>query len=136
MRPPRCQPASIHQAHAGAWVPGSSQPASTRQAHAAAQVPASCSGDVVSRVSFDVLVVAVGEQPATLGVPGVAEHCFFMKEISDTVKLRTKASRAGGRDGGGGGMEERGGGRLPACMGDQRPVYVAEGAIRWAPANT
>jgi len=42
------------------------------------------------QVSFDVLVVAVGEQPATLGVPGVAEHCFFMKEISDTVKLRTK----------------------------------------------
>lgn len=28
---------------------------------------------------YDILVVAVGEEPATFNVPGVAEHCFFMK---------------------------------------------------------
>lgn len=36
------------------------------------------------------MVVAVGERPATFGVPGVAEHAFFMKEVSDTVALRKK----------------------------------------------
>ena len=29
----------------------------------------------------DILVVAVGEQPATFGTPGVKENCFFMKEV-------------------------------------------------------
>ena len=29
----------------------------------------------------DILVVAVGEQPATFGVKGVEEHCYFMKEV-------------------------------------------------------
>ena len=27
-------------------------------------------------VPYDILVVAVGEQPATFGIPGVDEHCF------------------------------------------------------------
>ena len=27
----------------------------------------------------DILVVSVGEQPATFGTPGVEENCFFMK---------------------------------------------------------
>lgn len=30
-------------------------------------------------VAYDILVVAVGEQPATFNTPGVEEHCFFMK---------------------------------------------------------
>jgi hypothetical protein len=30
-------------------------------------------------VPYDILVVAVGEQPGTFGTPGVEEHCFFMK---------------------------------------------------------
>lgn len=30
-------------------------------------------------VPYDVLVVSIGERPATFGTPGVAEHCFFMK---------------------------------------------------------
>lgn len=41
-------------------------------------------------IPYDMVVVAVGEQPATFGVPGVADHCFFMKEVSDTVGLRKK----------------------------------------------
>eukprot|EP00878_Enallax_costatus_P005917 GHUV01006208.1.p1 GENE.GHUV01006208.1~~GHUV01006208.1.p1 ORF type:complete len:338 (+),score=70.72 GHUV01006208.1:311-1324(+) len=45
-------------------------------------------------VPYDVLVVAVGERPATFGVPGVAEHCFFMKEVSDTVELRRRVQEA------------------------------------------
>ena len=45
-------------------------------------------------VPFDVLVVAVGEQPATFGVPGVAEHCFFMKEITDCTRLRPRIQGA------------------------------------------
>lgn len=39
-------------------------------------------------VPYDILVVAVGEQPATFGVPGVLEHCSFMKEVKDTSKIR------------------------------------------------
>ena len=30
-------------------------------------------------VPYDLLVVAVGERPATFGVAGVEEHCYFMK---------------------------------------------------------
>lgn len=42
------------------------------------------------RVPYEHLVVAVGEKPATFGVPGVREHAFFMKEISDSVRLRKR----------------------------------------------
>lgn len=38
-------------------------------------------------VPYDILVVSIGERPATFGTPGVEEHCFFMKEVSDTVGL-------------------------------------------------
>ncbi|KXZ46318.1 hypothetical protein GPECTOR_45g188 [Gonium pectorale] len=41
-------------------------------------------------IQYDKAVVAVGEQPATFGVPGVRENCFFMKEISDAVGLRKR----------------------------------------------
>lgn len=30
-------------------------------------------------LEYDTLVMAIGEQPATFGVRGVQEHCFFMK---------------------------------------------------------
>lgn len=42
------------------------------------------------RVPYEHLVVAVGEQPATFGVPGVRDHAFFMKEVSDSVRLRKR----------------------------------------------
>jgi NADH:ubiquinone reductase (non-electrogenic) len=41
-------------------------------------------------VPYDYLCVAVGEMPATFGVPGVREHAFFMKEVSDTVAMRKR----------------------------------------------
>jgi hypothetical protein len=43
-------------------------------------------------VPYDLAVVAVGELPATFGVPGVAQHCYFMKEVEDTVALRRRIS--------------------------------------------
>jgi NADH:ubiquinone reductase (non-electrogenic) len=42
------------------------------------------------QIPYDILVVAVGEQPATFGIPGVEEHCYFMKEIPDSVGLRQR----------------------------------------------
>lgn len=30
-------------------------------------------------MAYDYLFVSIGEVPATFGVPGVAEHCYFMK---------------------------------------------------------
>ncbi|CAL5221410.1 g3596 [Coccomyxa viridis] len=41
-------------------------------------------------VIYDIMVCAVGEMTATFGVPGVMEHCYFMKEITDTVGLRRR----------------------------------------------
>lgn len=38
-------------------------------------------------VSYDVLVMSVGEQTATFGVPGVLEHCYFMKVTSLLTSL-------------------------------------------------
>lgn len=39
-------------------------------------------------IPYDIVVVAVGEQQATFGIPGVKEHCFFMKEVQHAVSLR------------------------------------------------
>jgi NADH:ubiquinone reductase (non-electrogenic) len=41
-------------------------------------------------VPYSKLIVAVGEQPASFGVPGVKENCFFMKEVTDAVRLRKR----------------------------------------------
>jgi len=41
-------------------------------------------------VPYSKLVVAIGEQPASFRVPGVKENCFFMKEITDAVRLRKR----------------------------------------------
>lgn len=41
-------------------------------------------------IAYDVLAVAVGEQSATFGVPGVEKYCYFMKEVSDCVGLRKR----------------------------------------------
>lgn len=48
-------------------------------------------GDVSqTEVPFDFLVVGVGAENATFGIPGVKEHACFLKEISDAHKIRTK----------------------------------------------
>lgn len=45
-------------------------------------------------IPYDLVVVAVGEKPATFGVPGVEEHAYFMKEVSDCVGLRKRIQEA------------------------------------------
>ncbi|CAM9427994.1 unnamed protein product [Chrysoparadoxa australica] len=37
---------------------------------------------------YDYLVVAVGATSNTFGIPGVREHCIFLKQITDAQKLR------------------------------------------------
>ncbi|KAL7268867.1 NADH:ubiquinone oxidoreductase, partial [Rhizina undulata] len=43
-----------------------------------------------TEVPFDYLVVGVGAENATFGIPGVKEYACFLKEISDAQKIRTK----------------------------------------------
>ncbi|CAZ85845.1 unnamed protein product [Tuber melanosporum] len=46
-------------------------------------------GDVhQTEVPFDYLVVGVGAENATFGIPGVREHACFLKEINDAHKIR------------------------------------------------
>ena len=39
-------------------------------------------------VAYDVLVVAVGADTNTFRTPGVEEHCYFIKEMPDAVRIR------------------------------------------------
>jgi NADH dehydrogenase FAD-containing subunit len=41
------------------------------------------------RVDYDRLVVTVGAQTNTFGIPGVREHCCFLKQIEDARRIRT-----------------------------------------------
>mmetsp|Transcript_2244 Transcript_2244/g.5538 ORF Transcript_2244/g.5538 Transcript_2244/m.5538 type:complete len:560 (+) Transcript_2244:136-1815(+) len=41
-------------------------------------------------LSYDKLVVAVGAQPNTFGIPGVMEHGLFLKEAEDSAKLHAR----------------------------------------------
>ncbi|GJQ14764.1 hypothetical protein GpartN1_g6555.t1 [Galdieria partita] len=40
------------------------------------------------QIFYDYLVIAVGASTNTFGTPGVQEHCYFLKEISDARGLR------------------------------------------------
>lgn len=44
--------------------------------------------DITTSLLYDYLVVGVGAQPSTFGIPGVAEHSTFLKEVSDSIKIR------------------------------------------------
>mgnify|MGYP001172642561 FL=1 len=46
------------------------------------------SEEIVTSLNYDYLVVGVGAQPSTFGIPGVAEHSTFLKEVSDSTKIR------------------------------------------------
>lgn len=48
------------------------------------------SEDIVTSLNYDYLVVGVGAQPSTFGIPGVAENAFFLKEVSDSIKIRKR----------------------------------------------
>lgn len=41
-------------------------------------------------LSYDKLVIAVGAQPNTFGIPGVQENALFLKEAEDSAKLHAK----------------------------------------------
>ncbi|KAH8801646.1 hypothetical protein F5884DRAFT_757295 [Xylogone sp. PMI_703] len=43
-----------------------------------------------TEVSYDMLVVSVGAENATFGIPGVREHSCFLKEIGDAQRIRKK----------------------------------------------
>lgn len=41
-------------------------------------------------LSYDLLLIAVGEKTNTFNIPGVTDHAYFLKEVSDARKIRTK----------------------------------------------
>ncbi|KAI0180914.1 FAD/NAD(P)-binding domain-containing protein [Hypoxylon sp. FL1284] len=43
-----------------------------------------------TEVPYDMLVVGVGAENATFGIPGVRDHSCFLKEIKDAQAIRTK----------------------------------------------
>ena len=48
-------------------------------------------GDTTStEVPFDMLVVGVGAENATFGIPGVREHSCFLKEVGDAQQIRKR----------------------------------------------
>ncbi|KAI3003074.1 hypothetical protein CBS147346_5539 [Aspergillus niger] len=42
------------------------------------------------KVSFDLLVVGIGAENATFGIPGVKEHACFLKELEDAREIRQR----------------------------------------------
>ncbi|THW64989.1 FAD/NAD(P)-binding domain-containing protein [Aureobasidium pullulans] len=44
----------------------------------------------LSEVPFDMLVVGVGAENATFGIPGVREHSCFLKEVADAQRIRKR----------------------------------------------
>ncbi|KAI9355119.1 hypothetical protein DFJ73DRAFT_291296 [Zopfochytrium polystomum] len=44
----------------------------------------------VQKIKYDYLVVGVGAENATFGIPGVREHACFLKEAWDARKIRTQ----------------------------------------------
>ncbi len=42
------------------------------------------------QVPYDYLVIGVGAENATFGIPGVKEHGLFLKEVEDAKKIRRK----------------------------------------------
>ncbi|KAK6199351.1 NADH dehydrogenase [Scheffersomyces amazonensis] len=46
--------------------------------------------EITTKLNYDYLVVGVGAQPSTFGIPGVAEHSTFLKEVNDSVTIRRR----------------------------------------------
>jgi NADH:ubiquinone reductase (non-electrogenic) len=46
--------------------------------------------EITTSLNYDYLVVGVGAQPSTFGIPGVAEHSTFLKEVSDSITIRKR----------------------------------------------
>ncbi len=47
-------------------------------------------GDANLELPYDKLVIAVGAQPNTFGIPGVQENALFLKEAEDSAKLHAR----------------------------------------------
>lgn len=45
---------------------------------------------ITTDLNYDYLVVSIGAQPSTFGIPGVAENSIFVKEVNDSVKIKKK----------------------------------------------
>lgn len=43
-----------------------------------------------TEIDYDMLVIGVGAENATFGIPGVREHSCFLKEVGDAQKIRKK----------------------------------------------
>lgn len=67
------QSTTVHSGHSGTDT-GSSKP--------------TYGEDIVTSLNYDYLVIGVGAKPSTFGIPGVAEHSIFLKEVSDSIKIR------------------------------------------------
>lgn len=46
--------------------------------------------EITTSLNYDYLVIGVGAQPSTFGIPGVAENALFFKEVNDSVNLRKR----------------------------------------------
>lgn len=46
--------------------------------------------EIITKLQYDYLVVGVGAQPSTFGIPGVAENSTFLKEVSDSTTIRRR----------------------------------------------
>ncbi|CAE8689825.1 unnamed protein product [Polarella glacialis] len=51
-------------------------------------------GKIKFDVEYDILVYAVGAQTNDFGCPGVQEHAYFFKEVSDAMRTRTRITDA------------------------------------------
>ena len=40
-------------------------------------------------INYDRLVVTIGAQTNTFGIPGVREHCCFLKQVEDARRIRS-----------------------------------------------
>ncbi|CEL03933.1 hypothetical protein ASPCAL05069 [Aspergillus calidoustus] len=49
-----------------------------------------CNSTWKDRISFDMLVIGVGAENATFGIPGVKEYACFLKEASDARHIRQR----------------------------------------------
>src|SRR5438477_7056574 len=41
-------------------------------------------------LNYDILIIAAGEKTNTFDIPGVNENAYFLREISDSRKIRTR----------------------------------------------
>lgn len=39
-------------------------------------------------MDYDILIVGIGSDNATFNIPGVKQHCHFLKSVEDACKLR------------------------------------------------